>query len=84
MIILHRDIELNTPRARIIELLKEKAIVKEDSSIHVYMTQNEIAGETGTTRETVNRFLNELVKMGLIRTGRGYLQIIIFYALENM
>ncbi len=83
LILLHRNIELNTPGARIIQLIKERVEVRPGFSNLLPMTQDEIAGETGTTRETVNRFLKNLEGMNIIRTGRGSLEITDLEALDG-
>ena len=83
VVLLHRSMELNTSRARIIRLLQERTEFFEDEAA-VHMTQEEIAEETGTTRETVNRFLKELEKLDVVDVGRGILRIVNVDELDKM
>ena len=84
VVFLHRSMELNTSRARIIRLLQERTEFLEDDESAVHMTQEEIAEETGTTRETVNRFLKELEKLDVVDVGRGIIRIVDVDELDKM
>jgi CRP-like cAMP-binding protein len=76
IILLHRSMEYNTPRARIIQLIRERVVVGLDGTALLTMTQDSMAEETGTTRETVNRCLKNLERSGIVRTGRGCIEVI--------
>lgn len=55
--------------------LAENYGVERDGTIHIHlpMTNQEFASTIGTTRETINRFINQLRKEGIIETKRnGY------------
>ncbi len=69
---LHARMELKTPRDRIVRLLVERC---GGSPGEIACTQEEIAEAIGVTRETVNRHLGELAAEGLVRIGRGVLQV---------
>ena len=84
IILLHRNMEYNTPRVRIIQLLKENAIVDSGGKARLAMTQIEMAKETGTVRETVNRCLKELERAGILKTGRGIIEIFDLEELDSM
>lgn len=57
---------------RVINLLLNQA----DDQAWVYMTQQDIAGRLGTSREVVARILSELSSSGLICTGRGKVNLV--------
>jgi CRP-like cAMP-binding protein len=75
IILLHHNMEYNTPRSRILQLLKERVVVSSNGKNSLIMTQEQMAVETGTTRETVNRCLKELERAGILITGRGFIEI---------
>ena len=84
VVLLHRSMELNTSRSRIIRLLQERTEFLNNDEAAVYMTQEKIAEETGITRETVNRFLKELEKLEVVEAGRGVIRIIDIDELDRM
>lgn len=51
-------------------------LVRASKSGEVVQTQQEIAGQIGTSREVVARLTSRLAKQGLIRTGRGRLTVL--------
>jgi len=79
---LHRRMGSNSPRARIVRLLVD-SIGPEGSSV-IHMTQDCIANDAGTTRETTNRFLKELERMRILSLGRGLITIEDIQALESL
>lgn len=50
----------------------------------VQMTQQQLAGHLGTTREVVGRLMQELVAQGLVRTARGRLCITDLFGLRRL
>lgn len=57
---------------RVINLLLNHA----DDQAWVYMTQQDIAGRLGTTREVIARIVADLSAKGWIATGRGRVQLL--------
>lgn len=53
-----------------------------DADGRVKVTQEALAGHLGTAREVVSRLLRSLVARGLIRTGRGTIELVDRAALE--
>ena len=47
-----------------------------DSADVVHLTQEELAGMVGASRESVSRMLKELEKDGLVETGRGKVHVL--------
>ncbi len=48
------------------------------------ITHQEIAAELGSSREVISRILENLTRQGLIRMGRGTLEVLDFQALETL
>jgi CRP/FNR family transcriptional regulator, cyclic AMP receptor protein len=46
------------------------------SAVKIPLTQEDLAQVTGTTRQTSNRFLGEAEDAGLLRVGRGWVEIL--------
>ena len=55
-----------------------------DSGGCLAMTQQQVAGHLGTTREVVARLMQEFVGLGLVRTGRGRVEIADLFALRRI
>ena len=83
LFILHSQIELNLPLPRLIQYVLAHSQVNEDGSSFLAATQDEIARAIGVTRETVNKYLQTLQNEGLLRIGRGYIQILNSEALDE-
>ncbi len=66
-------VELMRPIDRLIRYLSEKDNAK---NTIINCTQEEIAESIGTTRETVNRNLQKLQDEGLVRVGRGCVEVV--------
>ncbi len=49
----------------------------------IHITHQEIAAELGSSREVISRLLEDLTDQGLIRLGRGSIEILDFRALES-
>jgi CRP-like cAMP-binding protein len=75
LFILHSQIELNLPLPRLIRYVLVYSKINEDGSSSLAATQDEIARAIGVTRETVNKYLQNLQNEGLLCIGRGYIQI---------
>lgn len=75
--LLHAQIERNLPLSRLVHYLIVNG--KEDpgspGALLVRTTQDRLAGSIGVTRETVNRHLNELQRLGFLRIGRGFVEV---------
>lgn len=50
----------------------------------LHMTQQQVAGHLGTTREVVARLMQELVAQGLVRTARGQIRIADLFGLRRL
>lgn len=48
------------------------------------MTQQQVAGHIGTTREVVARLMQELVALRLVRTARGEIVITDLFGLKRV
>ena len=46
------------------------------SAVSIPLTQEDLAQLTGTTRQTSNRFLGEAEDAGLLRVGRGRVEVL--------
>jgi CRP/FNR family transcriptional regulator len=64
---------------RLASLLLKQARVRNP----LQMTHQEIASELGSSREVISRLLEDFVGGGILRTGRGTLEILDFEALES-
>ncbi len=53
------------------QLIAEEAIPENRHGITVRMTQADLAQLAGTSRESVSRFLADLERAGIVRSGRG-------------
>jgi CRP-like cAMP-binding protein len=62
--------------ARKLAELHEMALRGEDTSHPLRVTQKELAGMIGATRESVNKELNVLKKRGLVQTSRNRITIL--------
>jgi len=71
---LHLRIEENLPLPRLVRFLLEHATPQGGTSA-IDATQDQIAEAIGVTRETVNRYLRRLQDEGLIRVGRGTVEL---------
>ena len=80
---LHSQIELNLPLARIIQHILAHAQRKGDGSGSLVTTQDDIAQAVGVTRETVNKYLQSLQAEGVLQIGRGRIGIPDCEALED-
>ncbi len=58
--------------ARVASLLLDRS--KADAQVH--LTHQEIAAELGTSREVVSRLLEDFTEAGLIRLGRGQIEVL--------
>ena len=67
-------LEQSRPQDRLIEFLSVHCLKQNGCQLNI--TQEELAGEIGTTRETVNKWLNKLQDMEILVIGRGSLEII--------
>ena len=67
-------------------LLEESQRQKDNSSppIKIHITQQELAGLVGASRESVSRALNKLAKEGILSLGRGRITIYDSKQLENI
>ena len=72
---LHSQIELNIPLPKLIRFIMNYAHTNEDGSCTLAITQDELAESIGVTRETVNRYLQTLQNEGLLRIGRGHIEV---------
>ena len=81
---LHSQIELNAPYYRLIQyiLANSPKMIGDESNKTLKATQDEIAQFIGTTRETVNKYLQELQRKGLILVNRGSIDILELDALQ--
>ena len=81
---LHSQIELNAPYYRLVKyiLTNCRRMVGNEPTILLKTTQDEIALVIGTTRETVNKYLQELQKKELVRVNRGSIEILNLDALQ--
>lgn len=57
----------------ILKMLKEKA--KPEFVYVAPISQSELANKLGVTRQALNMHLRKLAKMGLARSGRGFIEI---------
>jgi CRP/FNR family transcriptional regulator len=64
---------------RVAELLLQKA--RPGGSLHI--THQEIAAELGSSREVISRILEDFASAGLIRSGRGQVEVLDRKALET-
>ncbi len=71
---LHGRVGLTHPLARIVHYLLSESAAAGGPSVR--RTQEEIAEAVGVTRETVNKHLGTLASRGLIRVGRGGIEIL--------
>lgn len=65
--------------ARVAALLLARSRVQNP----VRVTHQEIASELGSSREVISRLLEDFVEKGLVRSGRGEVEILDFEALES-
>jgi CRP-like cAMP-binding protein len=84
IVLLHRSMEYSTPRARIILFLRDSVTISTKGIATLTLTQQEIARETGTTRETVNRYLRELERSSIIKTARGSIDVLNLNELDTL
>jgi CRP/FNR family transcriptional regulator, cyclic AMP receptor protein len=77
-----KALEAEKPIDRIIEylLLRRRA---GSASATLPLTQARVAKAIGATRETVNKRLKDLERAGLVRTGRGAIEVSDWEALEG-
>jgi CRP-like cAMP-binding protein len=61
---------------RLLDLVPAFATAANDGRIVVPLSQDDLAGLAGTTRETVNRTLRDAQQAGLLAPGRGRVEII--------
>ncbi len=73
--VLHSQIELNLPLHKLIQHVITYACRKPDGFSYLVATQDEIAQAIGTTRETVNKYLQSLQREGLLSVARGRIEI---------
>ncbi len=61
------------------------ALLVERSQIHnpIHITHQEIAAELGSSREVISRLLEDFTSRGLIRLGRGTIEILDYHSLES-
>jgi CRP-like cAMP-binding protein len=78
---LHSRIELVTPLDRLVRLLVERSTA---GTAGVSATQEELAEAIGASRETVNRHLGRLEAQGLLRVGRGVVEILEVESLRRL
>lgn len=82
-----RDLALKDSSAKVAELLlflSQKYGLKNDKdqiSLNIALTQQELASMIGSSRETVSRILNQFENKGLIKTSR---KKILIYQLEKL
>ncbi len=79
---------LNSRLSSVMGLVHDVAFKKMDERLTGYIlrrttedsrlneTQESIAAQLGTAREVVSRILNDFERQGLVRTGRGYVEVI--------
>ena len=79
---MHSRVELVTALDRLVRLLVDRCDQAGGASVSA--TQEEIAEAIGSSRETVNRHLGRLEAQGLIRVGRGEVQIVDADALRRL
>jgi CRP/FNR family cyclic AMP-dependent transcriptional regulator len=81
---LMRALENDRPLSRIVEylLLRRRTTAGLASSV-ISITQTQIAQAIGTTRETVNKHMKAMERSGLLKTGRGAIEILDWDALMN-
>ena len=72
---LHAQIALNAPYLRLVYFLMTHSVAETSAGSIVRATQDEIAQSISTTRETVNKYLQELQRKGLVQTARGCIRI---------
>ncbi|MCX7023759.1 MAG: Crp/Fnr family transcriptional regulator [Spirochaetes bacterium] len=77
---LYSRVELSRPQDR---LARHLASLAAPGSSRVTCTQEELAESIGATRETVNRNLGRMQEEGLIRVGRGLVEILDRNGLEG-
>ena len=82
--LLHNQLEINKPSVRIIRSLLNAVFGKPADELIVFTTQDELAELNGVTRETVNKHLNRLQQEGLLRIGRGRIEILMKAELEKL
>ena len=63
-------------------LANSQTLIEDESKKSLRATQDEIAQIIGTTRETVNKYLQELQRKGLVLINRGSIDILDIDALE--
>ncbi len=70
---LYSRVELTRPHDR---LLRQLSDLTSGGNARIECTQEELAESIGATRETVNRNLSRLQDEGIIRAGRGWIEVI--------
>lgn len=86
--ILHSHIEAYTPFQRMLRYIIAKAenIPEYDLQTrnhYIKITQDKLAEISGTTRETINRYLKDLQTRDLVRIHRGKIELIDFESIKN-
>ncbi len=79
---LHGRVGLTNPLARIVHFLLSESEAAGGPSVR--RTQEEIAEAVGVTRETVNKHLGTLAAQGLIRIGRGGVEVVDAQGLQSL
>jgi CRP-like cAMP-binding protein len=65
-----------TRLVRTLVTLAETYGTDNEEVVHIPLTQDDLAGLCGTTRPTVSQMLGRLVELGLVRVGRGRVEIV--------
>jgi CRP/FNR family transcriptional regulator, cyclic AMP receptor protein len=73
--LLHTQIEINSPYLRLVQHIMANCRQVDSGEVALMATQDEIAKAIGTTRETVNRYLQELQRKNLLIVRRGQIDI---------
>ncbi len=85
----HANLEDNSPLQKIIRYLKAYVRTFKDAKINeggmiIEITQDDLAAAIGFTRETVNKYLNDLQKKNIISLSRGKIEVVDIAFLEQL